>query len=159
MPFGGRENALTYIPQLIEEQLSNTQIVRFLREQGFGYRNQNMFEDVNRVRLENFGASFVPTLDRDSIIPDRFMRTWEGSVDYDYRAVVKYEYLDPDTGTVKTTGTTIYFDTPPSQAEVTEMFEVRRQTIEELYSHVDLVYGAIKVHYFKNVLPRGDRGE
>jgi len=155
MPFGGRENALTYIAGLIDEGMINTHIVNFLKEQGFGYNTQRMFEDVNRIRLENFGASFVPHLGLDVPIPERFMRTWEGKTDYNYRAVVKFEYLEAETGLEKTAGTTFYSDTGFTQGEVSELWEVRKENLGQSPPGVEEVFGAISVQYFKNVLPRG----
>lgn len=156
MPFTGRQVALNYIPQLIEEGLNNSAIVSFLKEQGFGYRNQNMFADVNRMRLENFGASFIPKLTPESQVPDRFMREWEGDTEYTYRVVVKYEYEPGEGGEAKVGGTTFYFDNPPTQAEVSELFELRRDTLGDSTPDVGEVFGVTSAYYYKNVKQRGD---
>lgn len=155
MPFGGRENALTFIPRLIGEGFRNTQIVNFLREQGLGYRTQNMFADINQIRLENFGASMIPRLEETAAIPERLMRTWEGDTTYPYRAVVKFEYIDPETGQPKESGTTFYFSTQPTQEEVSELWAVRQQNLGYRDEGEIQVTKTVSVQYFRNTAPRG----
>lgn len=147
---GKRGEAWSYLPQLVDEGLSNTEIVGWLRENDLSYRTQNMYADINRFRLENFGASFIKSMNEDAPIPDKYMRTWHGNTEFDYRVVVKYEYMDTSTNTVGTTGTTLYFDHPPSQSEVSELFDVRKQSIQNLYNNVQEVYSAVNVYYYKN---------
>lgn len=155
MPFGGRENAQTFIPRLIAEGFRNTQIVNFLREQGMGYHTQTMFADVNRTRLENFGASMIPRLEETSPIPDRLMRTWEGDTTYPYRAVVKFEYIDPETGTPKESGTTFYFSERPTEEAVKELWAVRHKEEGDSPPFGAVVTKDLNVYYYKNVKPRG----
>ena len=158
MPEAPRGFALNYIPLLIEEGLANTQIVNFLRSQGFGYRTQEMFADVNRVRLEGFGASFVTNLNPDAPVPERFMRTWEGNTEYNYRVVVKYEYIDPSTGIESTSGTAFYSNEPMSQNEVMDRWQIRKQSLHLTGSppvpESDII-GTTQVLYYKNVASRG----
>lgn len=147
---GIRGEAISYIPKLIDEGFTNTQITSWLKDYDLTYRTQFMYQDINRLRLENMGADAIRLLDRDTPVPDRLMRTWHGDTEHDYRVVIKYEYFDTNTLTTGTSGTTLYFDHPPSQTEVLEYFDVRRQSIENLYNNVQEVYGATKVLYFRN---------
>ena len=139
-----------YIPGLIEEGLTNTQIVNLLRDEGLSYRNQNMFADINRYRLEAFGANEVRGLGNDETIPDRFMRDRNITADYPYSAVVKYSYIDKGTGLEIEAGTTLYFDTAPSQAEVLAAFSDRQESLQNLYSNIEAVSEAEKVYYYKH---------
>lgn len=149
-PKSNRNVALQYLSGLIEEGLKNTEIVRILKADGLGYRNQTMFADINAARLENFGATEIPRLGFDSPIPDRMMRDRVIDTDYGYSAVVKYSYTDPATGQTFQTGTTIYFTDAPSQAEVLSMFALRQESgIDSGGNARD--YGAPEqVYYYKN---------
>lgn len=153
---GNRGEAIGYIGAMIDEGMSNTAIVNFLRDNDLSYRTQSMFQDINRLRLENMGAVNISNMDRDTPVPDRFMRDWYGSTEYQYRVVIKYSYFDTNTMTTGTSGTTMYFDHPPSQAEVMEHWDVRRQTVEQMYNNVQEVYGATKIMYFRNVSGEGE---
>lgn len=149
-----RNQALQYLPGLVEEGLSNTEITRTLRDLGLSYRTQAMYADINQFRLEQIGADYIKGLDRDAPIPERYMRTWVGDVAHEYRVVVKFEYLDKESGAVLTDGTTLYFDHNPSQSEVLDYFETRKGTLESgtgTNVNIEEVYGATKIQYFRNV--------
>jgi hypothetical protein len=147
---GNRGIAQNIISSMIEEGFTNTQITDFLRLNDYGYRNQYMLNDINRLRLESFGASEIRGLSSDVQIPERLMREWHGSVEYKYRVVVEYDYFDTNTLDIRRTGTTIYYNAPPTQDEVMRDWEIRRQTIENTYGNVQEVMGEVKVGYFRN---------
>ena len=150
-PYKGiRGQAVNYIPALIEEGLSNAQIVDFLRLNELGYRTQNMYNDINRLRLEGFGAGEIGRMSIYDPVPERWMREWHGNTDYDYRVVIEYEYFDTNALDTKKTGTTIYYDHAPSQEEVLRDWEIRRQTIENTYGKVQEVFRETRVSYFRN---------
>ena len=148
---GNRGQAVNYIPALIEEGMSNSQITDFLKLNDLGYRNTTMFQDINRLRLESIGAAQVRNLDIYDPVPDRLMRTWSGDTSYDYRVVVQYEYYDTNALEIKSGFTTLYYDFAPSQANVLEDWGIRRQTIENTYGQVQEVYGEKQIHYYRNV--------
>lgn len=150
-PKGNRNLALEYIPGLIEEGYTNTEIVRLLKEQGLAYRNQTMFADINFARLEHFGAQEIRGIEAGQAIPERLMRSREIRAGYPYSAVVKYEYTDPETGLTFESGTTLYFSERPSQEDVLREFEYRRTTLEELYPSLTEISGAEKVYYYRNI--------
>ena len=148
---GNRGTAVNFIPELVNEGLSNSQIVDFLRLNDMGYRTQNMYADINRIRLEGFGADAINNMSIYDPVPEKFMRTWHGSTEYTYRVVIEYDYMDTNTKTMQNTGTTLYYDHAPSQDEVLHDWELRRQTIGNTYGHVDKVYNETRVSYFRNV--------
>jgi len=145
-----RNLAQAYISGLIEEGYTNTEIVNILKDYGLSYRNQNMFQDVNRYRLEEFGAQQVRGLGFDEPIPERFMRSRDIQSDYGYSAVVKYAYIDKATGLEIETGTTIYFDNQPSQAEVLEAFAFRSESLQNQYNYIESISAPEKVYYYKH---------
>ena len=139
-----------YIPGLIEEGYTNTEIVNILKDEGLSYRNQDMFRDINRLRLEEFGAIQVPRLGFDTPIPESLMRVRNIQSEYNYSAVIKYSYTDANTGLEMESGTTIYFDTPPSQAEVLSAFSMRQETLQNLYSNIQGISEAENVYYYRH---------
>lgn len=147
---GNRNLAREYISGLIDEGLTNTEIVRTLKEQGLSYRNQNMFADINYARLETFGAAQIRNLTNVTPIPERFMREREFSIPYKYSAVVKYHYTDAKTGLEFESGTSLYFQKAPSQADVLEAFSYRQETLMTLYTSMEAVSEAEKVYYYRN---------
>lgn len=149
-PQDKRGLAQNWIEELIHEGMSNTEITDWLREQGLSYRNQEMYRDINRYRLEGFGEEYIHNLGVDDPVPEKYMRTWYGNTRYDYRVVIKYEYLDKQTGMVDVEGTTLYFDHPPSQSEVEALFSVRKDTISLVCHPEREVINSTQVQYFKN---------
>ena len=127
---GTRGQANVFIPELIGEGLSNVEIVDFLRLNDFGYRATNMYADINRIRLEQFGAEQIRGMAIDTPIPERLMRTWEGQTDFDYRVVVQYRYTPSGGGEQQETATTLYYTQPPTVGEVMEDFAIRTKTLE-----------------------------
>lgn len=151
-PFRGiRGEAISYIPALIEQGWNNSQIVNFLRDYDLSYRTQNMYADINRLRLEEVAAATISGMDLETPIPERLMREWHGDTEHPFRVVIKYEYFDTNTLTTGTTGTTLYFDQEPTQAEVLDYWEVHKETIKALYNNVQEIYDATKIEYFRNV--------
>lgn len=147
---GNRNLAREYIPGLIEEGYTNTEIVNILKQEGLSYRNQNMFADINLSRLEAFGANEIKNLTDLEAIPDRFMRQRELSVDYPYSAVVKYKYTNAESGLEYESGTTLYFSHPPSQQDVLDAFSDRQETLMTLYPTMGDISEAEKVYYYRN---------
>jgi len=147
---GKRGEAQSYIPTLVREGMNNAEIIDLLQLNDLGYTTQSMRNDINRFRLEELGAAEIKGFDQHTPIPERFMRTWHGDTEYAYRVVVKYEFFDTATSTTGISGTTLYFDHPPTQAEVQEYFEAQRSGIENRYNNVQEIYGATKVMYYRN---------
>lgn len=143
----------SYLPALIREGFTNSQIVDFLRLNDFGYRVQNMFADINRIRLEQFGAEGIKKLNIFQPIPENLMRTWEGETKFNYRVVVQYQYTSAVNGELLERATTLYYNEPPSVNDVLEDFGVRTQTIEGGFGtpqDVERVGDVIEINYFKN---------
>jgi hypothetical protein len=147
---GNRGEAQSYIPRLIEEGYTNTQIVQWMKFNEISYRNQSMYGDINRLRLEGINAGEIRGLDPDTPIPEKLMRTWHGDTEYAYRAVVKYDYFDTGTQTTGTAGTTLYFNHQPTEREVLEFFSDARSSIENRYNNIQEIYSATKIMYFRN---------
>lgn len=150
---GIRGQAQAYIPGLITEGLSNAEIVDFLRESGLGYRTQNMYQDVNTIRLEQFGAAEIRNMNIYTPIPERLMREWQGQIDYRYRVVVQYEYTPSDGGELTKTATTLYYDEPPSISNVLEDWDVRTKTLEGGFGstvNIHRIEGITEINYFVN---------
>lgn len=147
---GNRNLARQYIPGLIEEGYTNTEIVDILKSEGLSYRNQNMFADVNFSRLEYFGAEQIKNLSISSAIPERLMRERSLNIDYPYSAVVKYEYSDAETGLTYETGTMLYFESAPSQEDVLSAFELRQETLMSLYTNIESISSPERVYYYRN---------
>lgn len=148
---GNRGEAVQFIPGMIEEGLTNSQIVDFLKINDLGYRTQTMYQDVNRYRLEAIGADQIKYLNAYDPVPDKFMRNWSGDTTYNYRVVVQYEYYDTNALEVKKGFTTLYYNDAPSQSNVLDDWSVRRQTIENTYGQVQEIYSEKQIHYYKNV--------
>jgi hypothetical protein len=146
-----RNLARQYMSGLIDEGYTNTEIVRILKEEGLSYRNQNMFADINYARLETFGAAQISKLTDTTPIPERFMRERKLSVPYAYGVVVKYHYTDAATGLEFESGTSMYFQNQPSQADVLEAFGYRQETLLTLYTSMESVSEAEKVYYYRNI--------
>lgn len=148
---GHRGSAQSYIPQLIEEGYTNTEITEWLKDNDLSYRNQSMLMDINRLRLEGQGAWAIAGLDPDKPVPERLMRSWHGDAEYAYRVVINYDFFDTRTMTTSTSGTTLYFDHPPSESEVMAYFEQHKESLQALYNNVEEIFHASRVMYFRNV--------
>lgn len=147
---GKRGEAQSYIPTLVREGATNAEIMDLLQLNDLGYTPQSMRNDINRFRLEELGAAEIKGLSEHTPIPERYMRTWHGDTEYNYRVVVKYEFFDQTTGTTGVSGTTLYFDHPPTQNEVQEYFEAQKSGIADRYNNVEEIYAPTKVLYYKN---------
>jgi len=147
---GNRGTAQSYLTRLVEEGYTNGEIVGWLREEGIGYRYQSMLNDINRTRLEINGAYEIARLDPDAPIPERLMRTWHGDTDFAYRVVINYDFFDTRSMTTSTSGTTLYFDHPPSESEVMSYFDKHKESLQSLYNNVEEVFHATRVMYFRN---------
>lgn len=150
-PTGIRNLALQYLPGLIEEGLTNTEIVRVLKSEGMGYRNQNMFADINIARLEHFGAEQIRSMSITSPIPDRFMRNRSLPEGYPYAAVVKYEYRLKGSKTTYETGTMLFFDEAPSQEDVLAAYADRQATLKQRYTGFQFTNSPETVYYYKDI--------
>lgn len=151
---GNRGVAQSYIPELVSEGFTNSQIVDFLQLNGVSYRTQNMYADINRLRLENFGALALPNLDPAEAIPEKLMRQWTGDTSYNYRVVIKYDYFNTSTLQKEEGGTTLYFEDAPSQDEVFDAWDIRKQTLQAGVGsgqNIQEVFGATKFLYYRNV--------
>lgn len=146
---GNRGEAQSYIEGFLEQGYSKGEIADTLRDLGLGYRTQNMYRDINRAILEQFGAEGVRRLSGSSAIPENLMREWQGETEYNYRVVVTYDYFDNNELQMKSTGTTLYYNEAPTQDQVAEDFKVRRQTIENIYMRDDPEVKEIS--YYRNV--------
>lgn len=150
---GSRGLAQNFIPELVGEGLSNSEIVDFLRLNDLGYRTQSMYSDINRIRLEQFGAQNIKNLDVFTEIPERFMREWQGNIDFRYRVVVQYEYTDAESGQTLKTASTLYYNDPPSVNMVLEDWDVRTKTLEGGFGstvNVQRIEGITEINYFVN---------
>jgi hypothetical protein len=151
---GSRGMAQEWISSLINNGLTNSQIVDTLRDYGMGYRLANMYSDANRIRLEEFAAEGIKGMDQDTRIPSNLMRQWEGDTSYKYRVVVEYEYQTGESGVIGKAGTTLYYDQAPTVNEVMEDWGVRMQSIESGvmgYEQVKAVEGVSRISYFYNI--------
>lgn len=146
--------AQEWITSLINQGLTNAQIVGTLQDYGMGYRLQQMYSDTNRVRLEEFAAEGIKGLDQNSPIPVNLMRQWEGNTSYKYRVVVEYEYQTGEFGEIAKAGTTMYYDRPPTVNDVMEDWGVRVKSIESGvmgYEQVSQIEGISRISYFYNI--------
>jgi len=154
---GSRGMAQEWISSLIQQGLTNAQIVGTLQDYGMGYRLTNMYSDTNRIRLEQFAAEGIKGMDQDTPIPSNLMRQWEGDISYRYRVVVEYEYQTGESGVIGKAGTTLYYDRPPTVNEVMEDWGVRTQSIESGvmgYEQVKAIEGISRISYFYNIPKR-----
>lgn len=127
---GNRGSAQEWISAFIKEGMTNTEIVKQLQDYGLGYRQQSMFADVNRLRLEQFAAEGIKGMDIYTPIPEKFMREWQGETEYKFRVVVQYKYTSGENGEQKETGTTLYYNEAPTVNQVLEDWNVRVKTLE-----------------------------
>lgn len=154
---GTRGTAQEYISGLIKEGLTNAQIVGTLQDYGMSYRLSNMYADVNRIRLEQFGGLGLKNFDINTPIPTNLMSEWQGQTDYKFRVVIQYEYQSTDGEVGLTKATTLYYDYNPTIDEVIEDWGTRTQTLEGGFGSVPTVgrVGEIKeINYFYNVPKR-----
>lgn len=154
---GNRGQAQTYLSGLIKEGLTNSEIVSYLQGSGLGYRASNMYSDVNRVRLEQFGGEGLKGFDVDTPVPIDLMQEWQGDTNYNYRVVVQYKYSSAGATGQLETGTTLYYDEEPTLNEVLEDFQTRTQTLESGFgsSHgVSRVDEIKEINYFYNTPKR-----
>lgn len=150
---GTRGMAQMYLPELISEGLTNSQIVDFLRINDLGYRASNMYQDINRTRLEQFAAQEIRGMDMDTPIPERLMREWQGKTDFRYRVVVQYDYTIGEGGETREGATTLYYDDPPTINQVLADFGTRTQTIERGFGSPKdgrRIENAREINYFVN---------
>lgn len=151
---GPRGMAQEWITSLINQGLTNSQIVGTLQDYGMSYRLSSMYSDVNRVRLEEFAAQGIKGLGMNDPVPPNLMREWQGDTEYKYRVVVEYEYQTGEAGTIAKAGTTLYYNRPPSVNDVMEDWGVRVQSIESGvmgYEQVSQIEGITRISYFYNV--------
>lgn len=154
---GNRGQANLFIPSLIEEGMNNAQIVDFLRLNDMGYRSQNMYSDINRVRAEINAHAMIADRFFDEPIPERYMKTWEGDTSKRYRVVIQYNYGVTDGGGLGSKGTTLYYNRRPTQEQIMQDWEIRRQTLESgagSPQDVEQIIGIKSIDYFKNVKKR-----
>lgn len=147
---GNRGVAQNYLGILIEEGMTNSEIVDFLRLNDLGYRSQNMYQDINRTRLETMSEVQVKGLSVYDPVPDRLMREWRGDTEFKYRAVVKFDFTDAKSGERQEYGQTYYFDKAPSEADVIEAFAANADYIRAAYPNMQDISGATKVYYYRN---------
>ena len=150
---GNRGQAQEFLMQFIQEGLSNSQIVSAIRDEGLGYRLQNMYADINRTRLEQFAGEGLRNLDQFTPIPEKLMREWQGDTTYNYRVVVRYEYTPSSGGDPVKAATTMYYNERPSIDNVMEDWQVRVKTIESGalgYEQVGQIESMTEVNYFVN---------
>jgi len=154
---GNRGASQEWISSLIQQGLTNAQIVGTLQDYGLGYRLQQMYSDTNRIRLEEFAGESIKGLDQHTPIPTNLMREWEGDVSYKYRVVVEYEYETGTFGEIAKAGTTLYYDRPPAVNDVMEDWSVRVKSIESGvlgYEQVKQIEGISRISYFYNIPKR-----
>jgi hypothetical protein len=154
---GIRGQAQEYISSLIKEGLTNAQIVGILQNYGMTYRLSNMYSDVNRLRLEQFGAEGIKGLNVYTPVPTNLMREWQGETDYRYRVIVQYKYQSSETGEIGEKATTLYYDKPPTISDVLDDWGLRVKTIEGGYGSpqdVERIEEIKEINYFYNVPKR-----
>lgn len=150
---GSRGFAQEWISSLVKEGYTNAQIVETLRDYGMGYRLQNMYADVNRIRLEQFAAEGIKGIDVYTPIPETLMREWQGETEFKYRVVVQYEFTPSDGGEVVKSASTLYYDEAPTVSQVLEDWDVRVKTLEGGFgSTVDVgrIEGITELNYYFN---------
>jgi hypothetical protein len=150
---GTRGEAQEYISAFIGQGATNSEIVEVLRDYGLGYRQQNMYADINRIRLESFAAEGLKNISVNSPIPETLMREWQGETEYKYRVVVQYEYTSSRGGETVSTASTLYYDEAPSVAMVLEDWDLRVKTLEGGFGStqdVNRVEGITEINYFLN---------
>ena len=80
---------------------SGTEIISFLREVGWGYRTQDVYEDVRRITGRSKYEYQITRLDPTSTIPRSWMSEEPGElwhIGVDYKAVGYAAVYDPETG-------------------------------------------------------------
>lgn len=150
---GKRGEAQTWIGAFINEGMTNAEIVSTLQGVGLGYRQMNMYSDINRVRLEQFAGQGLRGFDEDTPIPRNLMREWQGDTQYKYRVVVQYEYTPSGAEQTAKGATTMYYNQPPTINDVMEDWQVRVKTIEGGfvgYEHVGQIENVTEINYFYN---------
>jgi hypothetical protein len=150
---GNRGEAQAYIPGFIQEGLTNSEIVDILKESGLSYRASNMYSDVNRLRLEQFGAEGIKNMDIYSAIPRNLMREWQGDTEYRYRVVIQYKYTPEGGDDQLETATTLYYNDAPTINDVLEDWSVRMKTLEGGFGstvNVGVIDEIKEINYFYN---------
>lgn len=150
---GTRGQAQQWISAMIGEGFTNTQITDFLQLNELSYRTQNMYADINRIRLEQFAGQEIRNFNPDMPIPERLMSEWQGQTDYKYRVVIQYEYTPTGGGETSKTGTTLYYNERPSVNQVLEDWSVRQQTLEGGFGstvNIGTVENITEINYFVN---------
>lgn len=156
MSGGYKENrgiAQGYMPGLISQGLSSSEIIGWLKEEGLTYRTQNMYADINRMRIEQIGAEMIKGFDPDMSIPEKWMRTFNGETSYNYRALVQYSYLPAGESEMQIKWSTLYYNEAPSQNQVLTDWETRMGTIFSGFGSpgaVDAVSGVEGINYYVN---------
>jgi Uncharacterized conserved protein len=154
---GQRGLAQGFIDGMIKDGLTNEQIVKNLTLAGISYRMQNMYSDVNRIRLEKFGSEGIKGLDMQTPVPTNLMREWEGNTDFKFRVVVQYDYTPTGSNDVTQGASTLYYDRPPTVNDVLEDWGVRVKTLEGNfagYDHISRIEGIAEINYFYNTPKR-----
>jgi hypothetical protein len=150
---GIRGMAQEYISALIKEGQTNAQIVGILQDQGLSYRTSNMYNDVNRIRLEQFAAQGIKGLDLYTPVPINLMREWQGDTSFRYRVVVQYSY-SPGAGLDDiNAATTLYYNEQPTINDVLDDWNTRVKTLEGGYgstTNIQRINEIREIDYFVN---------
>lgn len=150
---GDRGYAQEWISAFIGQGLTNSEIVSQLRDYGLGYRLQNMYADINRIRLEQYAAEGLKNVDVHTPVPETLMREWQGETTFRYRVVVQYEFRPTGGGETVKAATTLYYDEAPSASDVLDDWDIRVKTLEGGFGStvdIDAIEGITEINYFVN---------
>jgi len=149
-PEGSRAaGARGWISGLIDDGLSNTQIVQFLRAFDLSYRNQEMLRDINRERLGRIYQDDIRGLGPGEAVPVEKMTPIRGRPVEPFRTIVTGDYENLATGEIEKRTITLHHRRAPSQNDVLGVLEGFRDLYKEAEG-ISLV-SLTKIEYFKVV--------
>lgn len=129
---GARQReAQGWILGLIDKGFGNTQIIEFLRSFDMGYRDSVIRSDINRLRVGVLSRDVVKTLGPGETVDPALMGPIHGNHIADYRAIVTADFANPDTKELETRTVTLHFRQPPSQNDVLNEMDKRRELWQE----------------------------
>lgn len=96
----GRRTAQPFIRQFAETALSANNVIDIMREQGLGYRRQEMLRDLSTWRTFRTHRASIASLRPETKVPRSYMVETEWDLAGKFRYEFTAEFRDPRTGAI-----------------------------------------------------------
>lgn len=112
-----RRAAQEWVQVAVDQGKTGNQIVKILQESGFGYRREDVLDDVKRIREQGTDAAAFRSLDPQALIPVELVREVDAGMmvlKEAFRADYTVEWHDVNTGAVYYRKLSLSFGAPMS---------------------------------------------